>query len=319
MSRIRSLPGVDQAGGVNILPLTAGIGAASRFVIEGRPVPDAGVRPVAEIRVASLDYFATMRIPLVEGRWLRETDWPTTNMLINQTMARKYWPDGDALGKRFNMCSLDPNPCWFSIVGVVGDVSEHNLDGAPTYDVYGSGGWTPYLVIRTASDPAALASAVAAEVRKTDASLPITEVMTMDELLAATAATRRFSTTLLAVFAALALALAAVGIYGVMSCAVSQRMQEIGIRVALGAQAGDIRRMIIGRGARLALAGAVLGLAGAFGAARLLVSMLYRVRPMDPGIFLGLSALLIAVALLACWLPARRAMRVDPIVALRQE
>ncbi|HEV3218141.1 MAG TPA: ABC transporter permease [Candidatus Acidoferrales bacterium] len=318
-ARIRSLPGVEQAGGVSALPLTPEIRFASRFVIEGRPVPDAGVRPVADIRTASLDYFAAMRIPLIQGRWLQETDWPTQNMLINQTMARKYWPDGDALGKRFNMCSLAPEPCWFTIVGVVGDVSEHSLDGAPTYDVYGSGGWTPYLVIHTISDPASLFATVAAEVHKIDPSLPITEVTTMQDLLAATVAMRRFSMLLLAVFAALALVLAAVGIYGVMSYAVSRRTQEIGIRVALGAQTGDIQRMVIGRGVRLALAGTLLGLSGAFGAARLLVSMLYGVRPADPAVFLGVSGLLIAVALLACWIPARRAMRVDPIIALRYE
>ncbi len=317
--RVRSLPGVVQAGGVNVLPLSPGIRAASRFVIEGRPVPDAGVRPVAELRTASLDYFSAVRIPLIQGRWLRETDWTTTNSLINQTMARTFWLGGDPLGKRFNLCSLAKDPCWFSIVGVVGDVSEHNLDGAPTFDVYFSGGWTPYLVVRTAADPASLAAAVAAEVHKTDASLPITEVTTMDELLAATVATRRFSTTLLSVFAALALALAAVGIYGVMSYAVSQRTQEIGIRVAMGAQTNDILRMMIGRGARLALVGTLLGLAGAAGAAHLASSMLYGVRPVDPEIFLGVAALLMAVALVACWVPARRAMRVDPIVTLRHE
>jgi predicted permease len=318
-ARIRSLPGVEQAGGIDVLPLSAGIRRASRFVIEGRPVPDAGVRPVAEVRVASNDYFATMRIPLLEGRWLRETDWPTANSLINQTMARKYWPDGDALGKRFNMCSFAPQPCWFLIIGIVGDVSEHNLDGTPTYDVYSSGGWTPYLVVRTTVDPTSVAAVVAAEVHKTDPTLPITDVTTLDESLAATVAARRFSMMLLTVFAGLALVLAAVGIYGVMSYAVSQRTQEIGIRVALGAQTRDIQRMIIGRGARLALAGTLLGLAGALGAARMIASMLYRVRPVDPGIFLGVPGLLIAVALLACWIPARRAMRVDPIIALRYE
>ncbi|HUK30992.1 MAG TPA: ABC transporter permease [Candidatus Acidoferrum sp.] len=318
-ARIRSLPGVEQAGGIDVLPLSPGIRRASRFLIEGRPVPDAGVRPVAEVRVASNDYFATMRIPLLEGRWLRESDWPTANTLINETMARKYWPDGDALGKRFNMCSFAAQPCWFPIVGIVGDVSEHNLDGAPTYDVYSSGAWTPYLVVRTASNPTSVAAAVAAEVHKTDPTLPITDVTTLDELLAATVAARRFSMMLLTIFAGLALVLAAVGIYGVMSYSVSQRTQEIGIRVALGAQTRDIQRMIIGRGARLALAGTLLGLAGALGTARLIASMLYRVRPVDPGIFLGVAGLLIAVALLACWIPARRAMRVDPIVALRYE
>ncbi len=319
MARIRSLPGVKQTGGVNILPLSPGIRSASRFIIEGRPVPDAGVRPVAETRVASLDYFETMRIPLIQGRWLLETDRSTRNTLINQTMARRYWPDGDALGKRFNICSFSPQACWFVVVGIVGDVSEHNLDGMPTYDVYGSGGWTPFLVVRTAGDPATMAAAVEAEVHKIDPTLPITEVTTMDELLAASVATRRFTMMLLTVFAALALILAAVGIYGVMSYAVSQRTQEIGIRIALGAQTRDIQRMIIGRGARLAFAGTLLGMAGGLGAARLVASMLYRVRPSDPAIFLGVSALLIAVALLACWIPARRAMRVDPIIALRYE
>jgi putative ABC transport system permease protein len=317
--RIQSLPGVKSVGGVGVLPLGTAIRYASRFVIEGQPFAPAAARPFAELRLASLGYLTAMGIPLRQGRWFSEADFGGSNIVINETMSRRFWPGGDAIGKRINLCSLLPQPCWSTVVGIVGNVHQYGLDAAPTFDVYVSSGWTDYLVIRTNADPAAITHAAIEEVHKADPNLPVTHVMTLDDLLADSVSPRRFSTVLLGIFAGLALVLAAVGIYGVMSYVVSLRTNEIGIRVALGAQPRDIWNLIVGRASRLALAGIALGLAGALALSRLLVSLLYGVKPADPLTFAGVPLLLAAVALLACYLPARRAMRVDPIVALRYE
>ncbi len=318
-TRIQNLPGVERVGGIDFLPLASGLQAASRFLIEGQPVPDAGVRPVGQVRTASLEYFATMKIPLIQGRLFAQTDWTETNVVINETMARRFFPNGDALGKRVNLCTLAPQPCWNSIVGVVGDVSQFNLDAAQTYDIYFPGGWPSHFVIRTASDPAALTAPATGEIHRSDPTLPVTEVQTLDDLISSSVAPRHFSMLLLAIFAVMALLLAAVGVYGVMSYAVSQRTREIGMRMALGAQQSDVLLMVVGRGARLTVAGIILGLAGSFAVTRWLGSLLYQVRPTDPLTFLGVPMIFVLTALLACWIPARRAARVDPIAALRSE
>jgi len=317
--QVRALPGVEDAGGIDDLPLGNELRQASRFVIEGQPIPDAGVRPVAQTRTVSLTYFSALQIPLVQGRAFLQNDWPLQNIVINDFMARRFWPQGDALGKRINLCSLDPKPCWFSIIGIVGNVHQFGLDTAQTYDVYFPGGWTPYLVIRTASDPLEIAAAAAGIVHKVMPTLPVTQVLTMDTLVADSVSARRFSAVLTGVFAGLALLLAGVGIYGVMSYSVGRRTNEIGIRMALGAQPGSVLGMIMGRGARLALAGVALGLAGALALTRYLASLLFGVQPKDPVTYGAVAALVIVVTLAACYVPARRAMRVDPMVALRYE
>ena len=318
-AKIAALPGVKQTGGVDVLPLASSLRQASRFVIEGQPIPPAGARPVAQIRSVSLGYFAALDIPLLQGRSFNQADWTLTNIVINEGMARRYWPGGDAIGKRINVCSLAPQPCWFSIIGIVGNVHQFGLDAEPTLDAYFSGGWTSYLVIRAAGDPAALAITATDVVHKFDANLPVTQVLTMDELLSDSVASRRFSAVLIGTFAGLALLLAAVGIYGVTSYTVNQRTQEIGIRMALGAQPANVRGLILGRTMRLAFCGVVLGLAGAFALTRYLASLLYEVRASDPVTFVVVSVALAGAAAAACYLPARRAMRVDPMVALRYE
>jgi putative ABC transport system permease protein len=316
---IRALPGVKETAGIDDLPLSSEFRQASRFVIEGQPIPNAGLRPIAQFRTVSLNYFSALGIPLREGRLFTEDDWKVPRALINETMARRFWPKGDALGKRINLCSLDPKPCWSTIVGVVGNVHQFGLDAEPTFDVYFVGGWTPYVVVRTATEPLSLAAAVTEVIHKAAPDLPVTHVMTMEELLAGSISTRRFSAMLVGIFAMLAVALAAVGIYGVTSYTVSQRTQEIGLRMALGAQAANVRSMILMQTIKFTALGVAIGLAGAFVVARFLASLLFGVGTHDPVTFLGVALVLNLVAVLAAYMPARRAMRVAPIVALRYE
>ena len=318
-AQIRALPGVKNVGGIAQLPLGTKLRNAARFVIEGQPVAESGGRPIVEFRTVSLDYFATVGIPLRAGRFFNEDDLHQLNTVINETMARRFWPRGDALGKRINLCSLDPKPCWNTIIGVVGNVPQYGLDHAPTYDAYFVGAWSRYVIVRTASDPLRLAGAITEVVHRFDPNLPVTHIMTMDNLLADSVSPQRFSSVLVAIFAALALLLAAIGIYGVMSYAVSQRTQEIGVRMALGAQIGDVRGMILGQSLKLTLVGVAVGLAGAFGVARFLASLVFGIGTHDAGTFAGVALLLLLVALAASWIPARRAMQVDPMVALRHE
>jgi putative ABC transport system permease protein len=319
VEQIRALPGVTEAAGIDDLPLSNEFRQASRFVIEGLPIPSAGARPIVQFRTVSLSYFSTLAIPLRKGRFFTEDDWKVTNAVINETMERRFWPKGDALGKRINLCSLDPKPCWSTIIGVAGNVHQFGLDAEPTLDVYFVGGWTPYVVVRTESDPVTLAAAVTRVIHKAAPNMPVTHVMTMDGLFTDSISSRRFSAMLVGVFAALAVALAAVGIYGVMSYAVSQRTQEIGVRMALGAQAANVRSMILAETLHLTAIGVTIGLTGAFVVARLLTSLLFGVGAHDPITFLGVAMLLIMVAVVAAYLPARKAMQVDPIVALRYE
>jgi predicted permease len=320
LHQVTALPGVKSAAGISTLPLASDLREASRFVIEGLPVPDTGVRPVAQIRTATPEYFAAMEIPLLKGRTLTRDDWSTQDkIVINDTMARRFFGNEESIGRRVNFCSLDPKPCWFSIVGVVGNVHQFGLDGGPTYDAYFTGGWTGHLLVRTVADPIATAAAVAQAVHRVDATMPVTEVTTLDGWLSRSVSPRRFSALLIGVLAGLALILSAVGIYGVMSYTVGQRTQEIGIRMALGASPQNLLRLILGRGVRLALLGIGVGVAGALALTRFLSSLLFGVGAGDPLTFAGVATVLLGVALAACYLPARRAMKVDPMVALRYQ
>jgi predicted permease len=241
-------------------------------------------------------------------------------VIINQTMAGHYWPNENPIGKRINGTPAGPRPTWLSVVGVVADVKQFGLDGEPTFDIYlPRYGSRMYLVIRTHSEPASLAAAVRAEIRKEDKDLPISKVQTMEQLLSDSVSPRRFSGMLLGLFAALALILAIVGIYGVISHSVSQRTHELGLRMALGAKQSDILQLVLKQGLRLILTGLTVGLLAAFAMSRFLSSLLLGVSPTDLPTFVGVSLLLTGVALLACYIPARRATKVDPMVALRYE
>jgi putative ABC transport system permease protein len=320
VEQVNALPGVKASAGISTLPLGTELREASRFVIEGEPLPANGARPVSQVRGVTPGYFETMRIPLLRGRLLTRDDWATQDkVVINESLAQRFFANRDPLGHRLNYCSLDPKPCWTTIVGVVGNVHQFGLDAGPTFDSYFVGGWTRYLLVRTAQDPSSAAGAVRQAAHRIDPTLPVTEVTTLDGLLSKSVSPRRFSAVLIAVLAGLALVLSAVGIYGVMSYTVGQRTQEIGIRMALGARPGNMLALVLGRGARLALVGVVIGMFGALALTRFLASLLFDVGVADPLTFCGVALLLLGVALAACCIPARRAMKVDPMVALRYE
>jgi putative ABC transport system permease protein len=320
---VGSMPGVSAAGAISFLPLTNS-GAATRFTIVGRPAPEPGHWTSADIRIVDPGYLAAMRIPLVRGRGLTAADRADAPpvVLINEAMARQFWPDGDPIGARLqiNWTHPDVHP---EIVGVVGNVHVSSLDGDLRPMIYypqaqeASGSMT--LVARHAGDPAALAVAVRAAVRALDHNLPVSDVATMSTWLVRSMADRRYPMLLLTVFAVLAVVLAAIGIYGVLSYAVNQRRREFGVRIALGAQGGDVLRMVVGGGMRLTLSGVGLGAAGAAVGARALSRLLYGVQPTDPVTFLAVTGVLVLVALIAICLPAVRATRVDPITVLRTE
>jgi putative ABC transport system permease protein len=298
-----------------------------RFTIESLAA-ESERAPVAEVVGISPDYFPLLRTPLVRGRALGEADDTKGQRvaLVNETLARKFWPEGDALGQHIQFAGVrpqSPNTQWITIVGVVGDIKSDGLDAAIAPRIYlpvnQSPSYAMVVYLRTHADPGTLGDAVRREVQAIDPTIPVFEVRTMDEVVAKYLEQRRFALELLGVFAGVALLLASIGIYGVMAYTFSQRTNEIGIRMAMGAQRGDILKIAVGEGALIVAFGLAAGLAGSLVLTRFLQTMLFDVKPTDPITFAGISALLAAVALAACFVPARRAARVDPLVALRHE
>jgi predicted permease len=321
LERLQSLPGIQSAGATTGLPLTLDI-HGSDFRIEGHPEPEAGKEMIINTRSVSPGYFGTLGISLIKGRDFSDRDKSEAPAaaIINDELARIYFSGEDPIGKRI---SFDDRQSWISIVGIIGDVKQLGLDSSAKPEVY-----FPYLqvvapemslVIRTSSNPLSLAAALKSQIQMIDKDLPIDDAKTMQQLLAESSSGRRFNMLLLSVFAAVALVLAIVGIYGVMSYTVARRTHEIGIRVAVGAQPLDVFRMVIGQGMKLAIIGVACGLAGAFGLTRLMTTMLFGVEPTDPATFVSIAVLLTGVTLVACYIPARRATKVDPLVALRYE
>jgi putative ABC transport system permease protein len=332
--RLKALPGVKAVGAISRMPMFAGdittgrSNITSTIAIDGRNVAE-GDLPEADYRVASPSYFDAMNIPVIKGRLFGWQDEPRDSsgrpltLVINEAMARQFWPGEEAVGKRIKWGASSAQDPWWTIVGVVGNVRHFRLDLEPRPEVY-----RPYLVnplgspifvVRTASDPNYLAAAVRNEIRTLDGSIPLSNVATMPQLISRSVAPRRFSMLLMGVFAAVALLLATVGIYGVMSYSVSQRKREIGIRMALGAQAADVLKLVLRSGVGLALIGVVGGLVGAFILTRWMTTLLFGVTPTDAATFVIVPLCLIVVALVACFIPARRATKVDPLVALRYE
>ena len=322
VERIRGLPGVRAAGAISRLPL-AGDRSTSSLTVEGRPVV-AGQQDEVHFRAVTPDYFRALGIPLRAGRELSESDRADAPgaVLVNETMARKYWPGVDPSGKRIKL-GPGAQGSWITVAGVVGDVRNFGLDAEAKPEVYVSYLQSPQsrmrLALRTEGDPLSLVPAVRSAVRSLDPELPFSQVATMEQLLARSVAQRRLSMLLFVAFAGAALVLAAIGLYGVMAYSVTQQTREIGVRMALGAQRHHVLRLVVGRGMILTSAGAVLGLLAALGLTRLMSSLLFGVAAADPATFCWVALLLTAVALLACYLPARRATKLDPLVTLRHE
>jgi putative ABC transport system permease protein len=318
LGRLRALPGVQSAAAASTLPLS-GESDWGTFQIVGRSTPDWTEFLAAGWRGVSVGYFRTLGIPLLRGRAFTPADAEKQNaLIINEAMAKEFWPGADPIGQQIlNRDQRNP----LEIIGVVADTKGTGLDAAAKPEMYTlfRGFWYAFLVLRTNQDPARMTSAVRGQIAALDRGVPVYQVATMDQLLRSSVAPQRFDLFLLALFAALALGLAAVGIYGVLAFGVGRRTHEIGVRLALGGRRVDILRLIITQGMKLVLGGVVLGVAGAAILTRLMASLLYGVSATDPATFAAVAVLLVFVALGACYIPARRAMRVDPILALRHE
>jgi putative ABC transport system permease protein len=322
LETIRALPGVTAAAASSIVPMGGG-NTSIEVVIEGRAADSAGVLPSADWRAVSAGYFGTLGVAL-RGRDFDERETGANafrSVIVSEEMARRYWPGVDPIGRRFFWHSAT-GPS-LTVIGVAGDVRNLALDTDPAPVIYlpsAGVGWNPmFLTIRTATDPASQTGAVRNAVRAIDPKIPVSNVRTAETILNVSIGPRRFNMLLLASFAAIALVLASVGLFGVLSYLVSQRTHDIGVRLALGALPRDVFRLVVGRGMALAAGGAVVGLAAAFWLSRSLQAFLFQVRPSDSITFASVVIVLLGVALAACYVPARRATRVDPVIALRYE
>jgi putative ABC transport system permease protein len=325
LDKIKALPAVQSAGVSTSVPMS-GFNSAGSFGIEGRTVAPGEMSPWGNRWFAGASYFQTMGVPLVKGRYFDDRDVSDAPpvAIIDETMERKFWPDEDPIGKRISF-QRNPqgNPIWREVVGVVGHVKHKGLEGESPVQYYIPHRQLPintvFLVARTAVEPESLAGSVRTAIQEVDRELPVFRVTTMEQMVADSMAQRRFSMTLLGIFALVAMILASVGLYGVMSYSVTHRTNEIGIRMALGASVSDVLRMVVGQGMGLSLAGVVIGLVGAFLLTRVMRTLLFSVSATDPLTFAAVALLLAAVSLLACFVPARRATKVDPMEALRYE
>ncbi|MDQ2843459.1 MAG: ABC transporter permease, partial [Acidobacteriota bacterium] len=321
--KLSALPGVKSAAAANYLPLS-GFWGTDTFLIRGQPLAKERQAPEADDRAITPDYLRTMGIPLLQGRAFTDADRSGSAQvaMVNQTLAKRYFQGRDPVGEELNLGAVK-KPDWWRIVGVTGDVKAFGQDQPTHADIYQPFDQQPFsivaFILRTETDPAAMVKAAEQALWSIDPDLPVFKAIPMDVLAAQTLAVRRASSVLISGFAVLALVLACIGIYGVMAYAVVQRTQEIGVRMALGAQRADVLRMILGFGCRMTLAGVAIGVAGALASSRLLASLLFQVSAINPLIFASATVMLLGMAILASFLPARRATLIDPIQALRAE
>jgi predicted permease len=323
IENLRSTPGVESVAAINYLPLT-GFWGPRDFTVEGLPLPRKGEEPSADNRVITPDYFSTMGIPLLRGRTFSSTDGPDAPhvAIVSASLAHRFWKDENPIGRRLNLGEPD-KPEWWEIVGVAGDVRSFGIEETPHDDLYRLFAQVYFplvsFTVRTKGEPAGVIPAAKAAIWAVDPQQPFYKVVIMDALAAESIALRRVNMLLLGMFSAIALALAAVGVYGVLSYAVALRTHEMGVRLALGAQPGNLLWLVLGDGARLILLGVGIGLAASFALTRLMASLLYGVASNDPLTFAGSLIVVVAAALAASYIPARRATTVDPMVALRYE
>ena len=326
--RVSALPGVRAAGGISTVPVT-GSGSALYFNIAGHPPRTPQEYVLANYRVASGGYLKALQLPLLAGRWIDDRDRENAPavVVVNSTFAKTFFPNQSPMGQHIQVgATPDSTVPWMEIVGVIADTKQ-SLASESAAEMY-----APYrqadkvlpvslmaVVVRTSGDPLALANSVRSIVRELDPNQPITNVQTMEQNISQSVAAPRFRTVLLAVFAGIALLLAAVGIFGVMAYSIAQRTREIGLRMALGASRAQVLRLVVGSGVKLTFIGIAIGLVGSVALTRYLASMLFNVRPNDPVTLLGVVSALVVVSLCACYLPARRATRIDPVVALREQ
>ena len=319
-ARLTGQPGVVSTASTLTFPLDGHRRFNVSFLIEGQPPAEDGAQPLGDLRSASPEYFPTLGIPLVTGRLFTPSDGPNSPQvaIVNQTLARRYFPTETAVGKRI---SADTGETWITIVGVVGDVRHYGLQSEPTDEVYLPFAQLPIrestFLVRTTADPAAMARRIGEEVLAIDPGQPIANVQTLEEVRGEALANPRLTTTLVLLFALLALCITAAGLGGVVAFSVSQRTQEIGVRMALGAGRGEVLGMVLREGLRLVVLGLVLGALAAVLLGRLITGLLYHVETTDPITFAGMGLVLVLIAAVACLVPARRAATVDPLVALR--
>jgi len=333
VDQVKAVPGVQSASMVNHPPMAVDVWGFP-FSVEGQPLPRPGETPNGVFRVAGPGYFQTMNIPLLQGRDFtgRDTLGAPEVVIVNEKLAKTYWPNGDAVGKRLTLDDPRKNPLWLTVVGVIRNVKQWEWTAEPDYEFYlafaqnqpfyeSTRPWfsAMTLVVRTSGEPLGLSKAVQNAVWSIDKNLPLSHVRTYEQIIAGSVWQQRFNLLLVGLFAALALVLATVGIYGVMAYSVTERTHEIGIRMALGAKQGDVLRLVVREGMALAAIGAAVGLAGAFALTRFLSGLLYQVKANDPVVFAAVLLLFAVVAFLASYIPARRATRVDPMIALRWE
>ena len=324
LARVRAVPGAQSAALAHSLPIQ-GTNWSGEFVAADKPAPSRADMPESDYLRVSANYFETMGIRLLRGRLFTAADTPESApvIIINETLARRIWPGEDPVGKRVKQGSEIEDSPWREVVGVVNDVKMNGVDLPTTMQTYLPFSQMPGeslgLIVRAERNPTALASAVEQAIHAIDKDLPVYSIFTMDQLLGNSLAQRRLTLILMASFAALAMLLAAVGVYGVIAYTVRQRTNELGIRMALGARAGDVLKLILRDGLKLVSIGVALGLAAAFALTRWMESLLFEVRPTDPLTFCLIAVVLLCVALMACWVPARRATQVDPLLALRRD
>jgi putative ABC transport system permease protein len=327
LERTRNLPGVVSAGLTTNIPLEREIAYDAIFDVEGRPLANPNNVPITSHRVVSPGYLETLGVTLVTGRFINKNDRAETLpvVVVSEEFARQAWPGKDAIGKRVRRIRAGQSFPWMTVIGVVKDVKEDLFNYRINRPVW----YVPYaqvendfplnLVVRSRMDPASLTAALRDVIRICDPDQPVSNILTMNTILSGVLVTERFGAVLMGTLAVSGLLLAALGLYGVMAYAVSRRTAEIGLRVALGAQRSHVLQLILSQGAKLTLLGLAVGLAAAWGLTRVLGNLLFEVKATDPATFISISLLLVSIALLACLFPARRALSVDPMIALRAE